>query len=1406
MGNSCINTRDPQFVELVKALNTSEAIVIALVNINGGIIPSEEDAKQILKNQKEIPADTMLVNSQSTEFKLKKAVEERGMLETLSLGTNSTEAQKATIQKLIDQNVKYQTVLNKNIQLEKEGKQGTRLTSVSNFIGIADMKGNVEKYADFKHYGLFVHSVLEHLLKSTYEDYDITKLLTKELFDGLLKQYRAKKDSRGISQAFQIKEMTDEDMFDITRQLVNEVQHFVTRGSIILPELTITAFSKHDSLVVGRMDMAVMSPTGEISIVDFKTKKVKGLITRTADTKGVNIGGVLTGLARVEHPVVASKEETADDFKQSKRSAFDTWFVQLEVYSNMLKQTGVDVSDNKHIISLLYETDMDNVYKGQIMFPFDNHDYYNQARAYLPGTLQNEWYIAPTAISKKLDKFKDQIDNALPIDRNAKSKPKEVVKPLADSYDIDPNEKKAEQLLKVMQNTIENQLNAVNDEIEKLNPKVQSELIEIKKAHKTTLNYLKNILENNKKSLVAKSIIFANTLDSLKIEISSLEPISAKAIKAYLENPTGENAKYQYDILYDLHKKNKDLIQIVEVLTDIANDAMANPENEITTSSPMIQSLNTLKSKMEIITARFIEASVKMTVGMIKGVGELRFNQTVEQLKDGLLSERASLQADIEALEAGKSLGVVDAIRTATSKALYYLTQEGRANLKSQLDIDGNALLSKIEQKQLRIQKIEDIINGLKYDDASLEKLVSSVTDPSSVVYLGVRGIYTPSSFLNDYPANQMMASANDSELGIAAVMIMLKNAEALTNEMFVNDLELQKVHTLYKELQKTQSLEKINDSVSEWREVSFYNTKTKSIDKKKELFYVKPYTAEYQTIYDEFQLQERVLKNEVKELEDAYFESLKSKNSIEIAITERKFLDAKNKLFELTTRKNNWMVENCNLPYVDLFYTAQSKLPQEYREELQRVYSEMDVINKRLQDPTIIDDSDFDMLSILEGKIKALKDKAKLENPEYAQAMEDFSNLYEYDVNMNYFNAVETNAKHRFSDNAEKLSKWYETYTISKPTSAWYELRSVLYGELNSYYEADEIINALREEKRILLLPYKSNGRINPKLMTDDAIAEFDRIEEAMGDRIVELSEQPHSKLKPSELKRIADVRQQLKDTSQRVLNPIYEKEFEDMTTTLESKLREVEIAGENYNTAKEENSSNLEALQKVYESLLTSYENFEQEYRQWFNSRHATTFSSPLSNNGNPRQIKNPKMFNYETVPSEHMKEEYMEVIPNPKYFRLKRLRLGNWQLNGKQLKNVEIEKLQETPELIKELEEAGKLVRAGGAYNPDYIDNIGNIPLPKGIVEKRTNVYEVQTMSKNVNPKFLALQSNPQQKEFYDALTSYFFNSQKKMEGVVVGYRVPGFASSFVEDIMRDGIPTAASRQIKILQDNL
>lgn len=1397
--SACPNKNTQEWKDLTSAFNDADAMTA--FSLNGDSIPSVAEAYNLLRNLKTQEIDEQ-ISSASDEFKLKRAVEQRVVLERSKLDANK--AQVETINRLIQMNQEYQNFLKQNIENAEKGIPAEQTLSVSKFIGSSEFTGDPKEYEAFKYFGTFMHEVIEVAqLKAIEQGKNISMIMTEEFFEEFYEKFVSK-------YPFEIQNLSKDQIFRQAKSLIDIVSVYNYFGYKIIPEVTVTGTSKSGSKIIGRLDLVLVDNAGKINILDFKTKKVTSLMQKNlAGEMEENLDLALVNMALKEYPI-SRKPGTGESFVNlSKRTAYTTWMLQLDVYENMLRQNGLEVGD-KSIIGLIYQTDDEKKFMGSVVHVFNDQEYYTQA-ANVKLNTSGFWFKDEEAVKQVVDPFKKAVRIEVPIEGEEMEGEYESKK-AEETYAFTPEEKQIKKFVTVLEQIVNSQLEEATRKREdirqrtddKKNKDLDDVVSEKIRALKNFQAIVQKLKTSNPSALLYSSNFFA-TLDTVVEEISNYATSATNAIQSFRDNKKADNK--MLETITTAFSKSQAVSQIISLMQEIVNEAAENPDNNITEDSPVRKKLAQMQADTEKIKSYFREIALDSIVkNFLMKPGEKVYTRVNEQLEQALIIQYENNKLELEKFRAG--LGKVGVWNRLKGAALGMLDKEFKDKLKSQLTPDGVITMNQIERLEKDNKRIELILQGYQFDEQSLENYMTGITNPDSLIYMGAQNIFNTDSLLKGWAFDKVIASASNSDLGISVFTTALKDWEAQARFNVMNDLKMQKFDRLRQELLNSgMSLEELNNLVSEWRTVEYLD-QNGEVQSKRVLNMVKPYSEQYEQTYRSYNQKMKLLNKEVYQLQAAFNEAIGTPE--EKARKDEYYA----KVAERNSHNDNyieWLVDNANTPYVEAFYKLQKAIPAEIRDELQKLYMEQQIILFEISrgEEVLLDDSDYDRIQEIDIEIKKLRDKAKEQNAEYADYIDQFNELFEYDTNENYFKVQEKNAIVRYGDDPKRLEKWYLDNQIIRPKSEWYTRLAELYEKRSQYYSADPRIAALLEEKNNLMRPYKVGGRFNPKYLTDEDVLKLDSIEGEIETIIMELKDSKSSPLSKEEKRAVGEISEEIKRLVTFELNPAYKREFDTRYQGLASALKLMNEAQDAYVIAKEKGSKpEIEEAERRASQMVTQFFQEEKEFMNWYNKNHMGTYKvGDLISGKDVRIEKVPKAFNFERLPHTSVRDQYMEKVPNPKYYKIKRLRLGNWTLDGNKLTNKEIKDLQEDPEMISQLEAEGRLTTAPGAYNPNYINGPGGIPLPKEVQLDPEGNYAVDpnaTITGNINEKYMKILGNPKVAEFYHAMADMFFDLQKKAEGRKVGYQIPGFASSVVENFARDGVGKALKKQWQIFLD--
>ena len=1374
MSNFCPNINSPEWQTLVDYFKDPSIVRYAYA-INGNEIPTLEKAQEIIENAKLSEPDENYTLS-SNELKLQKAKEQIADLDEYLKRPNATKGQIETLEKLLEMTEKYVQLLEENIELEKQGLPPVDTAAVSSFIGASDFKGDSNKYKAFKMFGIFMHEVVELAQKiSVQNKIPISKVLDdRTLFDDVLEKYILNPKT-----AFSIPGFTDDMMYEAAKDFVNTVQ-FNSRYMLI-PELTIVGSTPGTEVtkgttIVGRIDLLVIDPNGVAKPIDFKTKKVDksmNIVDKTLD-----IEKVIRYLSNQAFPVTAKQSKngvtvTLPALQSGNRTAFDTWTLQLKMYQNIMAQNEITVAEG-NVYSMLYQTNPGGHYMSHAIHVFDNNDYYADAATI---TIDNDdsWKIKLNQKGENLKALKKEIDKAIPMSEDMANEMEEREFKILDfnvSYESDKFLKeRLEASIVAELDDIRRQLKEFQNQKQRKDPAYDPRLEEILKNRRKTLIDYRSIVDNATNSELRRSANFTVAMNTIESDLKDLERLSNEAAIDFRKKSLSDNNRELIQIVTAFNK-SRGMSEVVKALEQIVDQARQ--ENPANVKPELLERIGNIRLHNERIEANYREVSLASSIFIIQSLGK-NLERAGKEMYEARAAELQSLYRELELLNQGKGLGIFKKIKHSS---LAFMSKTFKKRMQDELGPEGAAVMSQREAIEIKIKAIEIYLrDGLDFSYDGIEAYINGVTDPNASVYIGAGDSVRNGSFLDSFGDTalnpmQFVASASSSERAISSVALLFKNTKNEAEQQMMNDLITLNFDRIRDEMLQDYSVEDLNELMSEWRTTKIFDKKKNQMVDKAAFYLTKPSSEAYDATYNnynaelrDFEIEIAKLKSEYNKKFAVYLESKKT-NAATLAADEaeantvRDLILAKvNERDAVKTQYIEWLMENARTPYTDAFYSIQRAIPAEIRDDLQKLYLEKEYLVKELKgqgaSAEVLDLSTFDTLAEIEVEIKRLREKAKEMSPEYADAMDSLKDMYEFDIDQNYFERSEKMAISAFANHPELLEKWYKNNTVDKPTDEWYAELERLYNLRAEIFGSNPRMKELIDAKNRILRPHKIAGRIDSRFLNKDEVEMLDEIYTEM-DAIVEST--PALELADSIKQASIQISNDIKAISEKRLSTRYEDAFNEKYKALTDRLVDVRTKEMILQKKLAEGAPTNEVTdaEKEYNISLRNFNNLETEFASWFNNNHDGTYVSIASGNVDLRTNRKPKRFNLELVPTASAAIQYMQKgVPHPKY---------------------------------------GVRVLKAEVNNPDFLEFADGVPVPKALSKDANGNYFVTPgyeSSPNVNDNFRKIVSNPKLYNFYNAMTNYYFKMQSLTKGKKIGYRSPGFAASKMENLAKHGL---------------
>jgi hypothetical protein len=1392
MSATCPNKSSSQWKALVA--NFGEANAMAAFVLNGNDLPTVAQAKQLLDDLKLEEKDEQFMKS-ADEHKLERTVEQMKMLSQLSFSSKLTKGQKEAVGKLVVMNLQYQEFLRGNIERRAMGQSPLSSLSVSSVLGSSEFNGDPKKYEAFKLFGTFVHDVIEKLQILALQEENMGKrpeqLLTMEFFEKTYNDFMKKTP-------FNIKDFSKKDTFEQIRQVASIISSKYNEGYLVLPEITVVGQSREGTKVVGRLDLVLIDPQGRIDIFDFKTKKVKDLVVYETISYGDGTSATVpvTDYQRALANIAANKYEVKtklgfSNTYDSQRTAFDNWTLQLRTYRNLLMQQGFEVGDDQ-IVALMYQEEEDGAgnpqgsIEGSVVHVFSSDNYYNAIK----GMDTESFRVNPATLKLTLegsdvrvDSLRRSVDRAIPQDLdNPINDEDDDVRIEQKPVEIEVSEKSYSSLRVSMKRAIDSQLSELNRLISNMEKGDNQDavLLESYKARIESLIRLKNILK--KPEIEAGLMYSKNFHEALSVVredvVKQWEIVNKET--ARLEEVRKEKGYFHLDknamnVTRAAFNQIKEYADVVYTMREIVDEFVNSKESSISADSGVVRELDDIDMKIRSIESRFREQGVITGVNILKEIGDVSQENVSKEMKEILELQIKKLEERREKVISRKSATLWQNLKGGM---LSLVSKDFRQKLQEKTDMGS---IDPMWEEQVR--SIEHMIlkrkallsQGFDFSDEALSKYVRAITDPESLFYIGSQGTFTESTLLQGLMLDSAISSASNSDMMVSAVTQLLKNTEAKARMNAQNSFVAMDFDRLRSNMLRKYSVKELNDKVSEIRTVEYYDRNTGEYKTKEILYVTKPYSEVYEKKFRDREIQMRKFQDNIEKLkEEAY--NLYGKP--EYTEAKQKVLEEMRLRDDFQTEHIKWMVENSSLPYIEDYYKLQTLMPADIREKLQHINEEIEELNwlsgGRNNEATM-DDTTLQTLYELEIQKKKLREEAKEKSPEYAHYVDKMNEFFEYSTDFDLYQRAKDAARTRYADRPDLYKKWLDSNSVVKPTQAWYDMREALFAEREAIVDnRDDVLTDLYEKRTKLLKPYKRSGKVDPRFISDDDVKILDEIEAQIAQRLEQLMDANASgggqKLSKAERQQLAEISQRIKTMQVKQVNPFYKKEFNTKTKELEKKktaMLEAEFKVKKL-TGEGASAEQIEETQRELVMISDTFTQMENDYRKWYNKNHNGKYRSVLSGFV-PSENAQPKSFNFENVPSEEMWDQYTEEVPTEKYTRRK----------------------------VKD-----------EIFNPNHLESSDGYPMPKGVNKNADGSFSVDYATAkmdNINQKYTDLGKDPELMEFYNAMTKLFFNLQNKVHEKKIGYMVPGYAATTMENFADgEGFMSAMKKNWDVFKD--
>lgn len=1406
----CPNPNSPEFKALVNEFGEAIAHkIFELVNPTGNTdyIPGVEEAKKIYENYKLNSIVTPLDQQYATDSldkKLKRITDQRDRMLGLKQSTKNANI-RATLGELQKMSQAYVRHLKQDIENVQRGGDAKKTVSVSSFIGSVDYKDPEDpmKFKAFKLFGIFMHQVIEEAQQvATSKGVKISDILTREFFDDIYNRYVEE-------YPFDIDELSTDHMYETIYQVaVSHIDPYIDKSFIILPEVTVVGNlddpGKDGTKIVGRVDLMLIDATGRVHILDFKTKKVRKLVKENlAGDKEFDLPAVLQELAIASPKKIKINDPgTANELKAEMRSTYDSWHLQLKVYDNILKQRKIETGQSK-IIALLYQVDDTATgakYMGDALHVFEEENFYTYSHSYG----MNGKVLSPSASVEKLNRYRRIINSKIPYgtastDETNHEKAMNQIIVKAEHF---------ERLSKLVLRDIENDIAKIQAQLKDLNDQptgtvkdvVKNEL----KNRLSTLKSFKELLENTDTSDFGMSVSFSKVLEGITTDIDFLY----EKINNLYSNLPKELTPELFKAFQELSSLINDFDEMLSVMKEIVQTSTTFDGKPVDDTNPIFKKFGSLDVKLASTEAMLRDIDRKGSLKVFSEVlGSTNLKRLSQQNRELIIPQLDILRKQLADMKAGMPATFW---QKATSKFYMLLSKTYREKLEEKINDPEKRLLLEIQEIEKKIAHFETQLElSTEFSEDVFNQYLNNITDPNTDFYIGGKSAFAGQLTWGDMiNVDSMIAGASNSDIGIAAVPILFKNASADANIETIDTIAKSGIQQAVEKLQdRGISYKDINEKISEIRTKRIID-KDGNEKQFEYLSYVTPWSQEYQDTYLQKRRANIEATQKVREIKSKLVSNRKTFTAEEIAKIKEELNTAVAEKQAVYRDFINWQIDNVHLPFVDEFYKLQTLIPEDEAKQLQALYTEMEILSTSYinTNESEIPEEYFDEMDDLLLQIKEIKSQLADKDPNYKKYLEKFEEFFEFEENENFYRAAEKFAKIRYEGTPE-WELWLERNTIIRPTDTWYETIEGLFEEIQELFGEDPVLSQLYQNRNKIKSKYRINNVYKPHLMTEEDAAAFDaatlEIENYLKNR-------ERESLSEETMEAYSDIKGRLDYIRGQELSKSYTKAFKLKVDSLEKHKVALIKAETDFATAKNDPNATEEQKENLllnYNQALKNFTDYETQFVKWYKIQHVNEYQSVLDG-FDIRNRSLPKEFNYEYVPIEPDPQNpvYTQTDKHPKY-KIKRTKRESWSLNGDKLTEQDLENLRKTKTAaeLQAMQNSGELVYSQGATNKNYIRGFEGIPLPKAVVKNAAGEFVINDPnSSNVNKKYLSILNDPDVNDLYQKVIKLHFNNQKDLEGKKIGYKVAGYGANALENYTFNNLKTALEREKKLFID--
>lgn len=795
----CPNKNLDSWKNLVAALG-DEIDALTVFNINKFEIPSIEDGKamlEIFKSGKTTVSDE--IRQLIKQKKLARADEQLESLDRI-IKSSPKDGRQAVLE-----------ALKKNLEEYRAAVENDEATvSVSNLMAGGEIE-DAEKYKNYAEFGTFIHHVIETLQKELIgSNKSIVNIFSREKLKSIFDSYDKKFEIKRLIENGEILDI--DELFKMTNDILSTIQHYISLGHTVLPEISIMSKDRFGRNIVGRLDILTIDKKGVVNIIDTKTKKINA--------------NVVTDSISYHWPVNASAYTDSKFMETGNRNGYDNWDLQLGIYERMLNNLGIE-TDQKIIIKLLYA--------GDYMNPTDPYKQFDELGndTFEYSYYKNELYVSDEGLKEsqteflRFRKFMNLVKEVFPSNEETVEST-----PLEDKtrYIFNLSEEDAQNLLDKLKQTTEGQLFDISKKLKEAK-KIGSDqaLIKYYEERLQSLNKIVDSFSQNWEASVKVGVI----LRSLQVDMQNLADtiVNIKTITSDAELINRAS---------DLQRLNNISVAYNEFLFNLKNHLL---DGGMKTNDKALAIIGNIQTNIDNVRSVYNRLGFRFTVQVLKDA------ITPEQQERMSDQRRQALEAQIKALKAKR-----DKLASGEKSTGFWYRVSNAKFFTPDLSPK-----TEIEKLDFEIEKLELKMQGIEFTDKGLENYISAILDPKSQLYIGEGTSWFTS----------VIASSSSSDLLISAFANQLKHAMFEGSKQHVNFIEGEQIQQEFNEFKQGETdVTALNERISEVRTETEFDEDGNENQVQTRGF-ANPLSSKYYYVFEAHYNQLRQLNKKIKETND---------------------------------------------------------------------------------------------------------------------------------------------------------------------------------------------------------------------------------------------------------------------------------------------------------------------------------------------------------------------------------------------------------------------------------------------------------------------------------------------------------------------------------------------------------